>query len=156
MWLKLLSLISQINMTKSFGTKLITWGVRILFAFILAYLGTIVVMYLLGLSLFHNFFLLIGLIFGLFFGIIIRRWWAGLILTLLLVLLYWDDPMFRFLSGRPYFTGISTNITGYDEFTERLFGIFIAASITSFISGYMATIAMRLQPDKFPGPIREV
>jgi hypothetical protein len=125
-------------MTKSFDIKLIlVWSARILLAFVLSGLGTWVMMYILRLDLTHD-PILIGLMFGLFFGIIIGRWWAGLILALLLVLISWDDP----------------DISGFDEEAERVFGILIAASVTSLISGYLLSLARRLNLDKFSRPYK--
>jgi hypothetical protein len=142
-------------MTKSFGVKLIlAWSARILLASAVAALVTIATVDALDLSLSHKFFIVGGLIFGLVFGVIIGKWWAGLVLALPLGLIFWDDPIFRFLSGSPYFTGISNGITGFDEDAERVFGIFIAASVTSLISGYLVSLAMRLKLDKFSRPYK--
>ncbi|MEK7510025.1 MAG: hypothetical protein AAB567_00495 [Patescibacteria group bacterium] len=77
-----------------------------------------------------------GLVFGVIFGILVGRWWAGFIALFLFGWIFVYDPVFRFLIQRPHHD-VAGNPYYISQFTVFLFLVFLSFLISSFIAGYI-------------------
>jgi hypothetical protein len=93
----------------------------------------------------------VGIIFGLAFGVLLRKWWAGsvtfvfILVPIWVMMTFWDEPLRCFLY-LPYYTDIGSflcdtgNQTKYlvDDFDQGIFWLSILAVLGSTIAGILS------------------